>query len=83
MSSPVQSKRASATEALISTGVGLLLSLSTQLLIFPLYGIEIKFHQNLQILAIFTFISIARQYVLRRVFNNITVKRMLRHDSNN
>jgi len=69
----MQSKKGSLTESVISTGIGMGVSLTTQLVIFPLYGIHIDFHQNLQILAIFTVISIARQYFVRRLFNRIAV----------
>ena len=71
----MQSKKGSFAESVISTAVGMFISLITQLTVFPLYGIKIAFHQNLQILFIFTVISIARQYILRRVFNQITIKR--------
>ena len=76
----MQSKRGSFAESVIGTGVGFMISLVAQLIVFPLYGINIKLSENLQILIIFTLISIARQYVLRRVFNNITIKRMLAND---
>ena len=69
----MQSKRGSLTESVISTAIGMGVSLSAQLLVFPLYGMHIDFHQNLQILAIFTVISIARQYFVRRLFNRIAV----------
>lgn len=65
----MQSKRGSLAESVVSTLVGMIISLIAQLFVFPLYGIQINFNQNLQILFIFTIISIARQYVLRRIFN--------------
>lgn len=73
----MQSRKGSFAESCISTGIGMFISLITQLIIFPLYGIKIAFHQNLQILFIFTIISVARQYFLRRIFNNIIMKRII------
>lgn len=73
----MQSKRGSFAETVVSTVVGFLITMVIQLTIFPMYGIHLEFHQDLQIVGIFTVASIARGYVLRRVFNNITVRKML------
>lgn len=64
-----QSKKQSLKETGISTIIGLLVSLITQILVFPLYGLEVKFNQNIQITIIFTAISIIRGYLVRRYFN--------------
>lgn len=66
-----QSKKQSLTETVISTFIGLAVSLITQIVVFPLYGMEVSFNQNIQITIIFTFVSIARGYLVRRYFNNI------------
>lgn len=65
-----QSKKQSLTETVISTFIGLAVSLITQIVVFPLYGMEVSFNQNIQITIIFTFVSIARGYFVRRYFNN-------------
>lgn len=64
-----QSKKQSLTETVISTFIGLAVSLITQIVVFPLYGMEVSFNQNIQITIIFTFVSIARGYFVRRYFN--------------
>lgn len=64
-----QSKKQSLKETVISTIIGLLVSLLTQIIIFPLYGLEVKFTQNVQITIIFTIVSIIRGYSVRRYFN--------------
>jgi hypothetical protein len=40
----------------------------TQLLVFPTFGLAAALGQNLAIGTIFTMISLARSYVLRRAF---------------
>lgn len=64
-----QSKTQSLNETVISTIIGLLVSLLTQIIVFPLYGLEVKFNQNVQITIIFTLVSIVRGYCVRRYFN--------------
>lgn len=68
----MQSKLMSWVETLTSTAVGYTVAVTSQILIFPFYGIEIPLHQNLTIGVWFTAISIARGYVVRRTFNRIT-----------
>lgn len=65
----IQSKKQSLTETVISTFIGLAVSLITQIVVFPLYGMEVSFNQNIQITIIFTVVSIARGYLVRRYFN--------------
>ena len=64
-----QPKGMSLTESIINVLVGLLINITAQHLVFPLFGIYITWGQNLQIAMIFTVISIIRSYVLRRGFN--------------
>jgi len=56
-------------EAWANIGVGFGLALLTQLIVFPMYGMEIDLTGNLQIGMIFTGISLGRSYFLRRAFN--------------
>jgi hypothetical protein len=49
-------------------------SLLIQLAIYPALGIPVKFSQNLIITTVFTFASIGRGYLIRRVFNYIKTK---------
>ena len=66
-----QSKKASAVEALTNTAVGFGLSLATNILIFPLYGIPVHLGSSIAITLWFTIISVIRSYVLRRIFNKV------------
>lgn len=66
-----QSRLMSFVEALANVFVGFLVALMTQLLVFPLFGMEATLGQNLAIGGIFTTVSLARSYVLRRMFEAI------------
>jgi len=65
----MQTRIASLMEALANIGIGMVLSFITQILVFPLFGIEISTQSNLLILMIFTLVSLVRSYVIRRWFN--------------
>jgi len=65
----MQSKYQSLIETVISTFIGLGVSFLTQIIVFPMYNLEVNFSQNLQITAIFTVVSLLRGYVIRRIFN--------------
>ncbi len=64
-----QSRIASFIESLANVGIGFGVALLTQVLVFPLFGLEVNLNQNLAIGAIFTAVSIARSYCVRRAFN--------------
>lgn len=64
-----QSKRQSAVEAVAHTLIDFCVSFVAQLIVYPLYGATFTAGQNLQILLIFTVLSIVRSYLLRRLFN--------------
>jgi hypothetical protein len=64
-----QTKLGSLYEAIINIIIGAGVALTSQLIIFPLYGIEVSMGTNLGILAWFTGISVVRSYVIRRWFN--------------
>ena len=68
-----QSRVDSAMEAVTNTAIGFALSLITWAIVAHAFGIPMTWGTNLQITAIFTAVSIARQYVLRRAFNGRTV----------
>lgn len=64
-----QSKLESFVETCINTTIGYVVALLSQLLVFPLVGIDVPFSTNLEIGAWFTVISVARGYIIRRWFN--------------
>ena len=50
---------------------GYVLAIATQLLVFPLFGIEASLQEHLMIGFAFVAVSLARGYLLRRVFEAI------------
>jgi hypothetical protein len=66
-----QSKFQSFIETCTTVGSGMLVALAIQLLIFPLYDIQITMFQNIQLVVIFTVTSLLRVYIVRRCFNRI------------
>jgi hypothetical protein len=53
--------------------VGFVLAIVTQALLYPALGIPVSGQLNVLIATVFTFVSIVRSYVLRRVFEAIRV----------
>jgi hypothetical protein len=46
----------------------------TQILVFPLFGIQATLGENLAIGCLFTIASVARSYALRRAFEAIRIR---------
>lgn len=67
----MQTRLQSLIEAWVNVIIGYFVALIAQLIVFPLYDLEVSFSQNLQIGLIFTVVSIARSYLLRRLFNRL------------
>ena len=66
-----QSKRMSLLESIVGTFIGLLVALLTQMIVFPMYNLEVTLIENFEIGLIFTAVSLMRSYIVRRVFNRI------------
>jgi len=66
-----QSRTMSLVEAVANVVVGYGFAVITQILIFPIFGLHTTLAQNLKMGAIFTIVSIARSFALRRVFEAI------------
>ena len=69
-----QTKKHSVFESISNVVVGYLIALMSQLIIFPFFNIHIPLSSNLLIGFWFTLISLARSYVLRRVYNKLMIK---------
>lgn len=67
-----QSKKHSAIESATNILVGYLVALGSQIVIFPMFGIQATLRDNMLIGAFFTVVSLVRSYVLRRIFNMVT-----------
>lgn len=65
----MQSKKMSLIETVFSVIIGYIISIIAQMIIFPLFDINISFSENLAIGLFFTVVSIIRGYYVRRFFN--------------
>ncbi len=54
------------------------MALAAQQLVFPLFGIHTTLAQDSAIAAAFTLVSLARSYLLRRIFERLSTGRGLR-----
>lgn len=66
-----QSRTMSLLEATTNVVVGYVLAIATQLLVFPIFGLEAALQEHLAIGLAFVAVSLARGYVLRRLFERI------------
>ena len=70
-----QSRAMSLVEAVANMVVGYGVAVVTQILIFPVFGLHTTLEQNLKMGAVFTVVSMARSFALRRLFESIRVHR--------
>ena len=64
-----QTRTMSAVESVANVLAGYGIAVLTQTLVFPLFGIHASLGDHLAIGAVFTMVSLARSYTLRRLFN--------------
>lgn len=64
-----QSKIDSLIEALLSTFIGFVVSFTANLILMPMLGIPVSLSQNFILTVAFTFVSVARSYMVRRFAN--------------
>lgn len=69
-----QSRLMSLVESVANVVVGYGVAVVTQILIFPIFGLHTTLAQNLKMGAVFTVVSIARSYLLRRLFEAIRIR---------
>lgn len=69
-----QSRLMSLVESVANVIVGYGIAVMTQILIFPIFGLHTTLTQNLKMGAVFTVVSIARSFALRRVFEAIRMR---------
>jgi len=70
-----QSRTMSLVEAFANVVVGYGVAVATQILIFPIFGLQTTLAQNLKLGAAFTIVSLIRAYALRRVFEAMRVRK--------
>ncbi|KAB7742800.1 hypothetical protein F2P47_01325 [Parvibaculum sedimenti] len=73
-----QSRIMSLVESVANVIVGYGIAVMAQMAIFPLFGLHATLAQNMMMGAIFTVVSIIRSYALRRIFEEIRVRRTWR-----
>ena len=66
-----QSRLMSLVEAVANVVVGYGVAVVTQVLVFPVFGLEASLSDNLVIGGVFTVVSLVRSYALRRVFEAV------------
>ena len=64
-----QPRHMSLAESLVNVGIGYVIALITTAVVLPLFGFDVSIHQSAAISGVFTVVSIARSYLLRRAFN--------------
>ena len=68
-----QSKKGSFIESCVNIAIGYGVALVSQIIIFPMFGINVPLSTNIWIGVWFTVISLVRSYVVRRVFNRVRI----------
>ena len=63
-----QSRLMSLVEAMANVVVGLIVAVATQIVAFPLLGVQASVGQNVRLALVFTVVSIGRSFLLRRLF---------------
>lgn len=69
-----QSRRMSLVESLANVAVGYGVAVLTQIVVFPFFGLYVSLADNLVMGAVFTIVSIARSFTLRRVFEEFRMR---------
>ena len=69
-----QSRTMSLVESVANIGVGYGIAVVVQVVVFPLFGIEIGLGEHPAIGALFTIVSVVRSFMLRRLFEAIRVR---------
>lgn len=69
-----QSRAMSLLESAISTAVGLVVAMAANAIILPWVGFPVTLQENAIIAAFMTAVSLARQFVMRRVFEALHIR---------
>ena len=64
-----QTKLESLIESLMNIFIGYVVAILSQIVIFPMFDVQVSFQTNLLMGAWFTLVSLIRSYVIRRWFN--------------
>ena len=69
-----QSRHMSLVESLANVAVGYGIAVLAQIAVFPFFGLHVSLADNLVMGAVFTIVSIARSFTLRRAFEELRVR---------
>ena len=69
-----QTRTMSLVEAVANVAVGYGVAVVTQIVVFPLFGLTTTLAENMAMGAIFTVVSIARSFTLRRLFEVLRLR---------
>ena len=69
-----QSRLMSLAESVTNVVIGYVLAIATQIVVFPWFGIETGLAEHLSIGLAFVGVSLARGYLLRRLFETIRLR---------
>lgn len=72
----MQPRLHSLLESLTNVAIGFGIALTSQLILFAWYGVQLSMRDNINITLWMTLVSIVRSYALRRMFN-----RLVHHDT--
>ena len=72
----VQPKLESLFESILNVLVGFIISVIATLIVLPLFGFAVTGGQSIIISAVFTVLSIARSYFLRRLFERWRLRKI-------
>jgi hypothetical protein len=68
-----QSRRHSVIESALNMIVGYAVAFATQLIVYPFFHINLSLSDNALIGVVFMITSLGRSYLLRRIFNRISI----------
>ena len=71
---PAQSRLISLVESVANVCVGFVLAVLIQLIVLPRFDVHVSMGENLALGAVFTAVSVARSFALRRLFEALRIR---------
>jgi len=65
----MQSKKGSLAESLVNIAIGITIGFLSNIIVLPAFGYNVTLSDATMISLVFTIISLARSYCIRRIFN--------------
>ena len=67
----MQTRKGSLLESVVNVAIGYGVALLSQIVVFPIVGVQASLKQNVTTGLFFTGISVLRSYTVRRLFNRL------------